>query len=117
LESGRLDGRSGAAFIGLFWFNLFDLLAWEMKAGIFIWLLLAIAMRLSPARPVFETRYLGTAVGVWLILLLSPPGQANWRHLQLDQARFGRTAALSVPPPNLPTIRAVWGWLTGNEGK
>jgi putative inorganic carbon (hco3(-)) transporter len=99
LESGDWTAVLGAAFIALFWFNLFDLLVWEMKAGSFIWLLLAIAMRLSPARPLFETSYLiSAAVGVWLILLLSPPGQANWRHLQLDQARFGRTAALSRPP-------------------
>jgi tetratricopeptide (TPR) repeat protein len=98
-ETGHWTAVLGAAFIGLFWFNLFDLLAWEMKAGIFIWLLLAIAMRLSPARPVLKTRYLtGAAIGVWLVLLLSPPGQANWRHLQLDQARFGRTTALSLPP-------------------
>jgi O-antigen ligase len=99
LANGDWTTVLGAAFIGLFWFNLFDLLAWEMKAGIFTWLLLAIAMRLSPARPVFKTRYLtSTAVALWLVLLLSPPGQANWRHLQLDQARFGRTDALSVPP-------------------
>jgi len=98
IESGDWTAVLGATFIGLFWFNLFDLLAWEMKAGIFIWLLLAIAMRLSPARPLFETSYLiSAAVGVWLILLLSPPGQANWRHLQLDQVRFGQTAALSLP--------------------
>jgi putative inorganic carbon (hco3(-)) transporter len=99
LENGDWTAVLGATFIGLLWFNLFDLLAWEMADGLLIWLLLAIAMRLSPARPLHKATHLvSTAVALWLILLLSPPGQANWHHLQLDKARFGRTAALSLSP-------------------
>jgi tetratricopeptide (TPR) repeat protein len=99
LENGDWTAVLGAVLVGLLWFNLFDLLAWEMVDGLLIWVLLAIAMRLSPPRPVYKSTHLfGTAVGVWLVLLLSSPGQANWRHLQLDQARFGRTAALSLAP-------------------
>jgi putative inorganic carbon (hco3(-)) transporter len=99
LENGDWTAVLGAVMVGLLWFNLFDLLAWEMADGLLIWVLLAIAMRLSPIRPVYKSTHLfGTAIGVWLVLLLSSPGQANWRHLQLDQARFGRTAALSLAP-------------------
>jgi putative inorganic carbon (hco3(-)) transporter len=99
LERGDWTAVLGATLVGLLWFNLFDLLAWEMADGLLIWVLLAIAMRLSPARSGYKSTHLfGTAVVVWLVLLLSPPGQANWRHLHLDQARFGRTAALSLSP-------------------
>jgi putative inorganic carbon (hco3(-)) transporter len=97
-ESGHWTAVLGAVLVGLLWFSLFDLLAWEMTDGLLIWVLLAIAMRLSPTRPLYKSTHLfGTAVVVWLVLLLSSPGQANWHHLQLDQTRFGRTAALSVP--------------------
>jgi O-antigen ligase len=99
LENGDWTAVLGAVMVGLLWFNLFDLLAWEMADGLLIWVLLAIAVRLSPPRPVYKSTHLfDTAVAVWLVLLLSSPGQANWRHLQLDQARFGRTAALSLAP-------------------
>jgi putative inorganic carbon (hco3(-)) transporter len=91
----------GAAFIGSLWFNLFDLLAWEMKAGVFIWLLLAVAMRLGPAQKRTGLRLLAGVLGAaWLILLLSPTGYQNWQRLQLDQVRFAQTAA----PPVLPTV-------------
>ena len=117
LENDQWTAVFGAAFVGLLWFNLFDLLTLEMKAGFFIWVLLAVAMRLSPAQPLYQARYLiGTAVSVWLILLLSPPGQANWRHLQLDQTRFGQTDALSLPPTRFAndTRRAgLAHWLRG----
>jgi putative inorganic carbon (hco3(-)) transporter len=98
LENGGWTAVLGAVLVGLLWFNLFDLLAWEMVDGLLIWVLLAIAMRLSPPRPVYKSTHLfGTAIAAWLVLQMSPPGQANWRHLQLDQARFGRMAALSLP--------------------
>lgn len=93
----------GAAFISSLWFNLFDLIAWEMKAGVTIWLLLAVAMRLSPAQKTYKASGLaGVVLAAWLILLLSPSGQGNWQRLQLDQARFTQTTA----PPMSPTTFA-----------
>lgn len=102
-----LDGADwtavvGAAFISSFWFNLFDLVGWEMKAGIFIWLLLAVAMRLSPAHKGYkDSLFVGAVLAVWLVLLLSPIGQQNWQRLRLDRARFAQ-AGWPPAPSSLP---------------
>jgi putative inorganic carbon (hco3(-)) transporter len=88
----------GAALVGYLWFNLFDLIAWEMRAGVFIWLYLATALRLSPARPQLSAKWVGTVLAVWFIVLFSPLGRQNWQHLRLDQARFAQTGALTISP-------------------
>jgi O-antigen ligase len=89
----------GAALVGYLWFNLFDLIAWEQLGAIFFWLLLAAALRLGPAQKTARPALLaGVCLAVWLVLLLAPSGGANWRRLQLDQARFAQTGPPSVSP-------------------
>lgn len=98
LEGGDWTAVVGAALISSLWFNLFDLTAWEMKAGIFIWLLLAVAMRLSPARNRERAPLLvGAVLTVWLVLQLTPIGRENRQRLQLDRARFAQASLLPAP--------------------
>jgi putative inorganic carbon (HCO3(-)) transporter len=99
LDGGDWTAVVGAALVSSLWFNLFDLVSWEMKAGVVIWLLIAVALRLSPAQKRAKTTLLaGVLLMMWLILLLSPLGRENWRRLQLDQAQFGAVPSERLTP-------------------
>ena len=95
LQAGRYGAVEaamlGTAFVGYTWFNLFDLVAFEMRAGIFIWLYLAAAARLIPSRPRIPVRAVVAVLVVWLVMLLSPLGRQSWHRLRLDAARLAPT--------------------------
>ena len=92
----------GAAFVAYLCFNLFDVVAWEMKAGLFTWLYLAVALRLSPPpAPAGHkaTIAVGMVLGVWILLFLTPLGQQNRVRGQLDQSRFAQQEPLAGLEP------------------
>lgn len=101
-DGGRMAAVVGATLVGYLWFNLFDMVAWEQKPGLFIWVLLAAALRLSPQRPVVVRKRLRVGLAACLavalcLLILSPIGQQNWRRLRLDRARFAQAGLLPLP--------------------
>ncbi len=92
----------GAAFVAYLCFNLFDVVAWEMRAGLFTWLYLAVALRLSPPpAPAGHKAPLavGMVLAVWLLLFLTPLGQQNRVRGQLDQSRLARQRPLAGLEP------------------
>jgi hypothetical protein len=97
LASGDWTAVLGAAFVGSLWFNLFDLLAWEMKAGVFIWLFWPLLCALVRHGPSFQT---SGWVRFWpsgsLCCCLARP--AKLAASPLDQARFAQTGALTISP-------------------
>lgn len=99
LAGGDWTAVVAAALISSLWFNLFDMVAWEMKAGVFIWLLLAVAMRLNPTQKTDRraTLFIGAVLTVWLVLQLTPIGRENRQRLQLDRARFAQSSLLPSP--------------------
>jgi O-antigen ligase len=96
--ANHLPAVVGAALVGCLCFNVFDLSAWEQKGGVFIWFLLAMALRLSSERPVLPLRVAGVIFIVWLLLLASPVGQENRQRLRMDRAHFAADYAKTSRP-------------------
>lgn len=95
-----------ASITGYLVFNSFDVLALEQRAGIPVWLVLALAASLpAPAAP--HLRRLPAIVLVaWLLLALTPARPANLARLQLDEARLQANVSQENREPPSSLVRA-----------
>jgi tetratricopeptide (TPR) repeat protein len=83
-----------AAAAGYLVFNSFDVLALEQRAGILVWLVLAL-VSLVTYEALSEKKWLGwvwlVPLALYLALLTTPLFRANLAYLQLDRFRFSGT--------------------------
>lgn len=110
----------GTAFVGYWWFNLFDMLSLEQRQGIFVWLLLAAAARLtSPSThsPLSRSPALILPIILLLLLPFSPAAARNWHFLRLDQSRFTGQPLVELPPAAAADARrtGLVYWTQGDE--
>lgn len=94
----------GAALCGYLTFNTFDVLALEQRAGLLVWLLLALTavfVRVHTPTSGHGGWYRLHLAPIGLLLLLSPWLPRNLAHLQLDRARLAGT------PDQLPPASAL----------
>ena len=109
----------GASFTAYLCFNAFDILAWEQRSGIIIWLLLAAAMTAVPIKKPLPKAVPFAPIALWLILLFTPYLSRNIAYLQLDKARLTDGAS----PININALAhddrrtGIGYWLIGEQGQ
>jgi O-antigen ligase len=125
LEERWLERAILASVLAYLVFNTFDVIALEQRAGVVVWLLLALVGSLpAPAMPTPLYRRLPAGVLlVWLLLVLSPALPANLARLELDRMRAGagqkgdRSASVMEDHLGEDARRlGLWRYLQGDRG-
>jgi O-antigen ligase len=83
-----------ASIAGYIVFNSFDVLALEQRAGIFVWLILALVSAVIDESGITDIRYRWlwvVPVALYIVLLISPAFPTNLARLELDRARFDKS--------------------------
>ena len=109
----------GASFTAYLCFSAFDILAWEQRSGIIIWLLLAAAMTAVPVKKPLPKALPFAPIALWLLLLFTPLLSRNVANIQLDKARLADGAS----PVNINALAhddrrtGIGYWLMGEQGQ